>query len=205
MWLTPRDLEILARIHAARASDSAALGDLFPTTEALRQRLWRLTRERFLKVHRVGVQRAYSLGRRGVAAIGLSAREVRVSRPAAAHYLLYARIRRELQTEGYLLNGQDQVGRATVLRAWRDGHRIAVVVCNPNASPRTVRELANRLHSLVNPFGPFVDRLIIFGPVGAFWGRRKLPAAWGDRITFRVLPAAMSWPDTRRRKRGETS
>ena len=54
----PRDLEILARVHAVRACDGAALGDLFPTVRALQQRLWRLTHERFLKVHRVGNQRA---------------------------------------------------------------------------------------------------------------------------------------------------
>jgi hypothetical protein len=190
MWLTPRDLEILSRIHAARASDSMALEDLFPTMGAVRQRLWRLTREGFLKVHRIGVQRVYSLGRRGVAAIELSAREVRVSRSAAAHHLLYAQVRRELQTEGYLLNGQDQVGRATVMRAWRDGYRIAVVVCNPDASPRAVQRLADRLRSLVNPFAPLVDQLIVFGPAGSFWHTSKLPTVWRGRVVIRPLPSA---------------
>src|SRR5438094_7437007 len=84
MWVTPRDLEILARVHAVRACDSAALADLFPTVKALQQRLWRLTRSRFLRVHRVGNQRAYSLSWRGVQALGLSTEEVRISRAAAA-------------------------------------------------------------------------------------------------------------------------
>src|SRR2546426_5554 len=130
MWVTPRDLEMLARVHDARACDSAALADLFPTAKALQQRLWRLTRERYLKVHRLGNQRAYSLGRRGVQALGLPTKEVRISRAAAARYLSFARVRRDLQAEGYLLNGQDQVGRTTVVRAWRDGQQIAAIVCN---------------------------------------------------------------------------
>lgn len=189
MWVTPRDLEVLARVHAVRACDSAALGDLFPTVTALQQRLWRLTRTRFLKVHRVGNRRAYSLGPRGVRALGLSAKEVRVSRTATARYLLYARVRRELQTEGYLLNGQDQVGRMTLLRAWRDGRRIAAVVCDPDASPRAVKELVHRLRSLVNPFGPRVDELMVFGPVHAVLVASKLPVAYHGRVTIRSLPS----------------
>src|SRR5437867_12723749 len=98
MWVTPRDLEILARVHDARACDSAALADLFPTAKALQQRLWRLTRTRFLKVHRLGNKRAYSLGPRAVKVLGLSAKEVRVSRSAVARHLLYAQLRRKLQT-----------------------------------------------------------------------------------------------------------
>ena len=188
MWVTPRDLEILARVHAARACDSAALADLFPTVNALQHRLWRLTGVRFLKVHRVGNQRAYSLGRRGVQVLGLSAKEVRVSRAAAAHYLLYARIRRELQAEGYLLNGQDQVGRTTLLRAWRDGRRIAAAVCDPGTSPRAVQRLVHRLRSLVNPFGPLVDELMIFGSARALRVTSKLPVAYRGRVTIRSLP-----------------
>jgi len=194
MWVTPRDLEILARVHAAGACDSAALGDLFPTVKALQQRLWRLTRVRFLKVHRVGNQRAYSLGRHGVQALGLPAKEVRVSRAAAARYLLYARVRRELQAEGYLLNGQDQVGRATVVRAWRDGRRIAAAVCHPDASSRALQGLVHRLRFLVNPFGPLVDELMIFGPAHALRGTSQLPAAYRGRVTIRSLPVVTkSW------------
>lgn len=188
MWVTPRDLEILARVHAVRACDSAALGDLFPTVRALQQRLWQLARERFLRVHRVGNQRAYSLGRRGVRALGLPAKEIRISRPAAARFLLYARVRRDLQAEGYLLDGQDQVGRATVMRARRDGRRIAVAICDPDASPRAVQGLVYRLRSLVNPFGPVVDELMIFGPVRPLLVTSKLPAAYRGQVTFRSLP-----------------
>jgi hypothetical protein len=188
MWVTPRDLEILARVHAVRACDSAALGDLFPTTRALRQRLWRLTHEGFLKVHRVGNQRAYSLGRGGVQALGLAGKEVRVSRTAAARYLAYARVRRELQTEGYLLDGQDQVGRATVVRASRDGRRIAAAVCDLGASPRAVQQLVHRLRSLVNPFEPLVDELMIFGPARALPIVLGLPVAYRGRVTTHSLP-----------------
>ncbi len=188
MWVTPRDLEILARIHAARACDSAALGDLFPTVKALQQRLWRLTRERYLKAHRVGNQRAYSLGQRGVHALGLPAKEARVSRAAAARCLLYARIRRELQSEGYLLNGQDQVGRTTLLRAWRDGRRIAVAACDAGTSPRAVQGLVHLLRSLVNPFGPLVDEFMIFGPARALRATSKLSVAYRGRVTIRSLP-----------------
>ncbi len=187
MWVTTRDLEILARVHAARACDSEAFSDLFPSTEALQQRLWRLTRARFLRVHRVSNQRAYSLDRHGVQVLGLSTKEVRVSRAAAAHCLLYARIRRELQTEGYLLNGQDQVGRTTLLRAWRDGRRIAAAVCDPGTSPRAVQGLVHRLRSLVNPFGPLVDELMIFGPARALRSISKLPIAYRGRVTIRSM------------------
>lgn len=188
MWVTPRDLEILARVHAVRACDSAALGDLFPTSRALRQRLWRLTREGFIRVHRVGNQRAYSLGRRGVHALGLTAKEVRVSRDAAAHCLLYATVRRELQAEGYVLNGQDQVGRTTLVRAWRDGRQIAAAVCNPGAPPRAVQGLVHRLRSLVNPFDPLVDELMIFGPAHFLRAASKLPVAYRGRVTIHSLP-----------------
>ncbi len=188
MWVTPRDLEILARVRDARACDSVALGDLFPTVKALQQRLWRLTRARFLKAHRVGNQRAYSLGLRGVQALGLRMKEVRVSRTAAARHLLYARVRRELQSEGYLLNGQDHVGRTTVLRAWRDGRRIAAAVCDPDASPRAVRGLVYRLKSLVNPFSPRVDELMVFGPARAFHAASALPVAYRGRVTVRSFP-----------------
>src|SRR5437016_10224917 len=156
MWVTPRDLEILVRVRDARACDSADLGDLFPTAKALRQRLWRLTRGRYLKIHRVGNQRGYSLGQRGVQALGLSTKEVRVSRAAVARYLIYARVRRSLQAEGYALNGYDQVGRAMVVRALRGRRWIAVAVCSPEASPRAVQRFVHRLRSLVNPFGPAV-------------------------------------------------
>ncbi len=189
MWVTPRDLEILARVHAARACDSVTLADLFPTVKTLRQRLWRLTRARCLKVHRVGNQRAYSLGQRGLQALGLSTKEVRLSRAAAARYLLYARIRRELQSQGYLLNGQDQVGRTTLLRAWRDGRRIAAAVCSPDASPRAVQGLVHRLRSLVNPFGPVVDELMIFAPPRAFRVTSEIPIAWRGRVTIRSVPS----------------
>lgn len=187
MWVTPRDLEILARVHAARACDSAVLTDLFPTVKALQQRLWRLIRARFLKVHRVGNQRAYSLGRRGVQALGLSTKEVRISRAAAAHCLVCARIRRQLQSEGYLLNGQDRVGRTTLLRASRDGQRVAAAVCDPGTSSRAVLGLVHRLRSLVNPFGPLVDELIIFGPARAIRLTSELPVAYRGRVTIRSL------------------
>ena len=187
MWVTPRDLEILARVHAVRACDSAALADLFPTAKALQQRLWRLTRERYLKVHRLGNHRAYSLGRRGMRALGLSGKEVRVSRAAAAHCLLYARARQVLHAEGYLLNGQDQVGRTTVLLASRDGQRVAAAACDPAASLRTVQGLVHRLRSLVNPFGPLVDELKIFGPARAVRITSKLPVAYRGRVTVRSL------------------
>jgi len=124
--VTSRDLEILARVQALRACDSAALVDLFPSAHALWQRLWLLGRARLLTVHRLGSQRAYSLGRQGVAILGLPFEEVRISYPAVARYLLYARARRKLEAEGYMLNGQDQVGRVTVLWVWRDGCRVAV-------------------------------------------------------------------------------
>lgn len=188
MWITPRDLEILARVHAARACDSAAVEDLFPTARALHQRLWRLTRERFLTVHRVGNQRTYSVGRRGAQVLGLPAKEVRISRTTAIRSLLYAQVRRKLQTEGYVLNGQDQVGHTTVLRAWREGRRIAVAVCDPDASPRAAQAMVNRLRSLVNPFEPLVDELMIFGTVPALLSRTKLPVAQRGRITIRSLP-----------------
>jgi len=187
MWVTPRDLEILARVRDARACDSATFTDLFPTVRSLRQRLWRLTRERFLKIHRIGNQRAYSLDRRSVPILGLPAKEVRVSRVAVARYLLYARIRRELQAEGYVLNGQDQVGRAMVARAWRGGRRIAVAVCGPEASPRAVQGLVHRLRSLVNPFGPLADELMIFGLAHAPRVISKLPVAYRGRVTIRPL------------------
>ena len=189
MWVTPRDLEILARVQAVHACDSAALADLFPTARALQQRLWRLTRARFLKVHRVGNQRSYSLGLRGVQALGLRMKEVRVSRAAAARHLLYARVRRELQAEGYQLNGQDQVGRATVLRAWRDGRQIAVAVCGPDASPDTLQGLVHRLRSLVNPFGSVVDELIIFGPARALRKTSKTLLVSRGWATIRCLPS----------------
>ncbi len=187
MWVTPRDLEILARVRDARACDGATFTDLFPTVRSLRQRLWRLTRERFLKIHRIGNQRAYSLDRRSVPILGLPAKEVRVSRGAAARYLLYARVRRELQAEGYVLNGQDQVGRALVARAWRGGRRIAVVVCGPDASPRAVQGLVHRLRALVNPFGPLADELMIFGLAHAPRVISKLPFAYRGRVTIRPL------------------
>lgn len=188
MRVTPRDLEILARVHAVRACDSAALGDLFPTARALQQRLWQLGRGRFLRVHRVGNQRAYSLGRRGVQALELSAKEVRVSRAAAARYLLYARVRRQMQAEGYLMNGQEQVGRATVVRASRDGRRIAFAVCTVDASTHAVQSMVHRLRSLVNPFGPRVDELVIFGPAHAIRATSSLPIAYRGRVTIRALP-----------------
>jgi hypothetical protein len=188
MVLTLRDREILDRVHAVRACDSATLRDFFSTTQALRQRLWRLTRERFLKVHRVGNQRAYSLGRRGVQALGLAMKEVRVSRGSAAHYLLHAQIRQVLVAEGWTVNRRDQVGRIPVMRASRDGHQIATAVCNPAASPRAVRRLVYQLRSLVNPFGPLVDELVIFGPACAHRVTSKLPAVFRSRITIRSLP-----------------
>lgn len=170
-----------------RACDSVALDDLFPSSRAFRQRLWGLTRAGFLKVHRVGNQRAYSLGRGGVRALGLSAKEVRISRMAAARYLVYARVRRELRAEGYLLNGQDQVGRTIVLWAWRDGHRIAVAVCSLDTSPRAVQALVHRLRSLINPFAPLVDELVIFAPPHAISLRSNLPVAYHRRVTIRPL------------------
>lgn len=185
--VTSRDLEILARVHAARACDSAALGDLFPSEHALWQRLWLLRRARLLTVHRVGSQRAYSLGRRGVAILGLPAKEVRISYSVVARCLLYARARRTMQSEGYLLNGQDQVGRVTVLWVWRDGRRVAVAVSDPDASRGRVLALARRLCAFVNPFGPRADQLVIFSPVGAFRRLLKLPSAWDARVVFRSL------------------
>lgn len=196
MWVTPRDLEIIARVHAARACDSAALGDLFPTAKALQQRLWRLIREGFLRLHRVGNQRVYSLDRRGVQVLELPTKEVRVSRTAAARYLLYARIRRELQSEGYLLNGQDQVGRTTLLRAWRDGRRIAVAACHPGTSPRAVQRLAHRLRSLVNPFGPVVDELMIFAPARALRATSTLPVVYRRWVTIRLLPSVTPFQES---------
>jgi hypothetical protein len=167
--------------------------DLFPGVGALLQRLWRLTRAHFLKVHRVGNQRAYSLDRRGVQVLGLSVKEVRVSRAAAARYLLYARIRQELESEGYLLDGQEQVGRVTVLRACRNGRRIAVAGCDPSTSPRAVQRLVHRLRSLVNPFGPLVDELMIFGPARGLHLTSKLPVAYSGGVTIRSLPSIPSF------------
>lgn len=189
MWVTPRDLEILARVHAARACDSAVLADLFPTARALHQRLWCLTREGFLTIHRVGNQRAYSLGRRGTRCLGLAAKEIRISRATAMRSLLHAQVRRQLGADGYVLNGQDQVGRTTILRAWRDGRRIAVAVCDPGASPRAVRAMVNRLRSLVNPFEPIVDELMIFGAVPPLLFKAEVWVAQRERVTFHSLPS----------------
>jgi hypothetical protein len=122
-----------------------------------------------------------------VQTLGLFTKEVRVSRAAAVRYLLYARIRRKLQSEGYLLNGQEQVGRMTVLRAWRDGRRIAAAICDPRVSPRAVQEMVHRLRSLVNPFGPLVDELIIFGPARMLRVTLTLPVAYRGRVTVRSL------------------
>lgn len=119
-------------------------------------------------------------------ALGLPTKEVRVSRAAAARYLSYARVRRELQAEWYLLNGQDQVGRATVVRAWRDGRRVAAAVCESDTSPRAVQRLVHRLRSLVNPFDPLVGELIVFGP--ALRVTSKLPVAYRGRIAIRSFP-----------------
>lgn len=185
--MTSRDLEILARVHAARACDSEALVDLFPSAHALWQRLWLLRRARLLTVHRLGGRCAYSLGRQGVAVLGLPTEEVRISPPAVARCLFYARARRKMQAEGYLLNGQDQVGRVTVLWVWRDGRRVAVAVSDPDASRGQVLALARRLCAFVNPFGPSADQLVIFGPVGAFGRAPKLPSAWDGRVIFRSL------------------
>src|SRR3989442_15071985 len=80
MWVTPRDLEILARVRDARACDSATFTDLFPTVRSLRQRLWRLTRERFLKNYRIGNQRASLLDPRSVPILWLPAKEALGSR-----------------------------------------------------------------------------------------------------------------------------
>jgi hypothetical protein len=186
MRVTPRDREIFGRVYVARACDSAALAVLFPSAAALRQRLWRLTHARFLKVHRVGNQRAYSLGPRGVQTLGLSAKEVRVSRAGAARYLLYSRIRRELRAQGYLLDGQEQVARTMVLRARRDGRRIAAAVCDRD-SPRALQGLVHRLRSLVNPFGPVVDELMIFGPARPRGVTSTLPIAYRGRVTIHPL------------------
>jgi len=185
--VTSRDLEILARVHAARACDSAALVDLFPSVHALRQRLWLLSRARLLTVHRLGSQRAYSLGRWGVVILGLPTAEVRISYSVVARCLLYARARRKMQAEGYLFNGQDQVGRVTVLWVWRDGRRVAVAVSDPDASRGRVLALVRRLCAFVNPFGPSADQLVIFGPAGAFRRLPKLPSAWNGRVVFRPL------------------
>lgn len=185
--VTSRDLEILARVHAARACDSAAFRDLFPSDRALRQRLWLLSRARFLTVHRLGSQRAYSLGRQGVAILGLPCEEVRISYPAVARCLLYARARRKMEAEGYLLNGQDQVGRVTVLWAWRAGRRVAVAVTDPDASREQVLALVRRLCAFVNPFGPSADQLVILGPVGVFRRPLKLSSVWSERVVFRTL------------------
>jgi hypothetical protein len=185
--VTSRDLEILARVQALRACDSAALVDLFPSAHALWQRLWLLRRARMLTVHRFGSQRAYSLGRQGVAILGLPSEEVRISYPAVARYLLYARARRKLEAEGYMLNGQDQVGRVTVLWVWRDGCRVAVAVSDPDASRDRMLALARRLCAFVNPFGPSADQVVIFGPAGAFRRLPKLPPAWNGRVVFRSL------------------
>ncbi|HEX4841848.1 MAG TPA: hypothetical protein VFV60_06740 [bacterium] len=135
----------------------------------------------------MGSQRAYSLGRRGVAILGLPADEVRISYPVVARCLLYARARRKMQAEGYVLNGQDQVGRVTVLWVWRDGRRVAVAVSDPDASREQVLALARRLCAFVNPFGPRADRLVIFGPAGAFRRLPKPPSAWYGRVVFRPL------------------
>jgi len=187
MWVTPRDLEILARVHDARACDSGALADLFPTAKALQQRLWRMTRAHFLKVHRVGNQRAYSLGPLGARALGLSTKEIRISRGAVARCLSLARIRRKLQAEGYLPNGQDQVGRTAVLRAWRGGRRIAVAVCEPNASPRAAQRFVNRLLRLIDPFEPLVDELMIFGTIPTLLRSTKVSVVHHGRVTIRSL------------------
>jgi hypothetical protein len=185
--VTSRDLEILARVHAARACDSAALRDLFPSERALRQRLWLLTRARFLTVHRLGSQRGYSLGRQGVAILSLPCQEVRISYPAVARCLLYARARRKMEAEGYLLNGQDQVGRVTVMWAWRAGRRVAIAVSDPHTSREQVLALVRRLCAFVNPFGPSADQIVILGPVGVFRRPLELSSAWDGRVVFRAL------------------
>lgn len=187
MQVTPRDLEILARVHAARVCDSAAMGDLFPSMGALWQRLWLLTRNHYLRAHRLGKRHGYSLGRQGTAVLGLPSAEVRVSRLAAIRYLYYADARRQLQAEGYTLNGQDSIARLTVLWAWREGRRVAVVVCDPSASGQQLTTLVFRLRSVVNPFAPSADQLLILGPVGASSKSAKVPPALSGRVVVRPL------------------
>src|SRR3989442_14765175 len=77
MWVTPRDLEILARVRDARACDSATFTDLFPTVRSLRQRLWRFALERVPKNHPNGNKRAHLLDRRSVPIPGFPAKRVR--------------------------------------------------------------------------------------------------------------------------------
>ncbi len=79
------------------------------------------------------------------------------------------------------------MGRATVVRAWRDGRQIAAAVCDPGTSPRAVQGLVHQLHSLVNPFGPAVDELMIFGPARTVRVTSKLPVAYRGRVTIRSL------------------
>src|SRR5436309_12524027 len=145
MRITDRDLKILERVRDLRACDSRSLDDLFPTPQALRQRLWRLVGNAYLIVHRAGNDRIYSLGRAGVRVLGLQAVEIRIAPATAARYVTWSRARRLLLSEGFLLEGEMPFGRTRVLRARRDGREIAIAICGLQSSIRAVQSLVHRL------------------------------------------------------------
>lgn len=189
MRITERDLQILARVRDLRACDSQSLADLFPTPEALRQRLWRLVCNSYLIVHRTGNHRVYSLGRTGLRVLGLQAREVRIAPAAVPHYVIYSRVRRLLLAEGFSLDGEMLFGRTRVLRAGLHGRSIAVAVCARQSSSGTSRSLIMRLQRLINPFAPVFDRLIIFCPPQHMQQRSPLSPPYRERVIIRSLPA----------------
>lgn len=187
MRITERDLRILARVRDLRACDSQSLADLFPTPEALRQRLWRLVCNSYLVVHRTGNHRVYSLGRAGLRVLGLRVREVRIASAAVPQYVIYSHVRRLLQSEGYSLDGEMLFGRTRVLRARIDGRNIAVAVSARQSSMRGPRSMIVRLQRLVNPFDPVFDQVIIFCPPHHVQPR-TLPAPYRERVLIRPLP-----------------
>ncbi len=189
MLITPRDRNLLARVHRDRVCDASELVDLFPTRRALEQRLWVLTSHRYLVVYRIGRKRAYALGPAGARTVGASSSTPRLSPATVGGLLRYAEVRRLLQSEGYQVDGHQQVGRVRLMRARRDGRRVGVVVREAPLSPRAAKVLAGRLRSLVNPFGAAFDQLILFGPSARESWHTKLPPTYRDRIVLRALPA----------------
>lgn len=176
------------RVRDLRACDSQALVDLFPTLQALRQRLWRLVRNRCLAVHRIGNRRAYSLGRMGLRVLGLRGKEVRIAPTAVARHVLYSQAWQLLLSEGFVLDGELQFGRTRVLRTRLQGRPIAVAVCGARTSVRSVQPQVARLLGLVNPFAPKFDQLVIFCPPHHAHRRPQVPKPYRDRIVYRSLP-----------------
>lgn len=185
------------RVRDLRACDSQTLVDLFPTLQALRQRLWRLVRNRCLAVHRIGNRRAYSLGRMGLRVLGLRGKEVRIAPTAVARHVLYGHARRLLLSEGFAVDGELQFGRTRILQTRLQGRLIAVAVCGARPSVRSVQPLVARLLGLVNPFAPMFDQLVIFCPPHHAHRRPRLPMPYRERIVFRSLPAGQG--DDKRR------